>query len=394
MADSHNDLPHPGGAPAPDAGNALRTFVRSHRYLGTPARRLSRLVASAPKSSPVATLLGPLRDRLQGAMKLENVRTVVRALETHGVAFHLAGGWAVDALEGWETRTHDELTVVIDEFERDGERATDVLESVGFHVACRPQGDPWMPRLVVLHDSAGRRVELAALDVQIVAGELRAPGSDGDTPASTDAGLYAEGTIGGTPVPCLSAAVLLLHHTRFELGPTQSESGLFLPVPSAERHVGVLRQRFDPGSMPAHVTILYPFVAPASITGAVVDDLSELLGNVEPFEFALGEIRWFDERVMYLAPDPSAAFVDLTTKISARFPGHAPYRGTFDEVVPHLTVGDGGRPARMRRAGARLQRHLPITAVATRLWLMTPDRSGRWALRLSFPLGRPLRWRI
>jgi hypothetical protein len=327
-------------------------------------------------------------------MKLENVRTVLGALESRGVAFHLAGGWAVDALEGWETRTHDELTVVVDDFERDGERSAHAMESVGFRVSDRPHGDPWMPRLVVMHDGAGRRVELAGLDVPTVAGELRAPGGAGGAHASTDAGVYAEGTIGGAPVPCLSGAVLLLHHTKFELGPSQSESGLFLPVPSAERHVGVLRQRFDPGSMPAHVTILYPFVAPASITGAVVDELSELLGSVEPFDFSLGEIRWFDDRVMYLAPDPSAAFVDLTTRISARFPGHAPYRGAFDEVVPHLTVGDGGRPARMRRAGARLQRHLPIRARSTRLWLMTPDRSGRWALRLSFPLGRPLRWRI
>ena len=288
-------------------------------------------------------------------MKVDNVLMVVRALQAHGVAFHLAGSWAVDALEGWETRTHDELTVVIDDYERDGERAADALASSGFHGAARQQGDAWMPRRAVLRDRAGRRVELVSLDLQAVAHEMRAPRALRDaavSPASrVSSAVYAEGTVQGTPVPCLSAVVLLLHHTRFELLPSQRESGLFLPVPSAERHVGVLRQRFDPGSMPAHVTILYPFVAPASITGAVVDDLGALLGNVEPFAFTLGEIRWFDDRVMYLAPDPSASFVGLTTLISARFPGHAPYRGAFDEVVPHLTVGDGGRPARMRRAG-------------------------------------------
>jgi hypothetical protein len=250
-----------------------------------------------------------------------------------------------------------------------------------------------MPRLSVLRDSAGRRIDLASLDVDEVTRQLRAPHVHGEAPDGTWAGLYAEGTVQGRRVPCLSAVVLLFHHTGFELGPSQHESGLFLPVPSAEHRVGRLRQKFDPGSMPAHITVLYPFVDPASITGEVVDDLSALLGDVEPFEFSLGEIRWFDGRVMYLAPDPSASFVDLTAAISARFPGHTPYRGAFDEVVPHLTVGDGARPARMRRAGRRLQRHLPIEAVATTLWLMTPDESGRWALRLSFPLGRPLRWR-
>ena len=162
-----------------------------------------------------------------------------------------------------------------------------------------------------------------------------------DTHTSTEAGVYAEGTIEGQRMPCLSAVVLLLHHTRFELGPSQRESGLFLPVPSAERHVGVLRQRFDPGSMPAHVTILYPFVAPESITGAVVDDLSELLGSIEPFDFTLGDIRWFDEQVMYLAPDPCASFVDLTTRISARVPRARP--------VPGRIRGGGPPPDRGRR---------------------------------------------
>lgn len=324
-------------------------------------------------------------------MRAENVLGVLSALEAKRVGFHLAGGWGVDALEGWETRSHDDLAVVIDDYGQDIERAVDALASLGFRVVTTQQRETWVPQSLVLRDGSARRVELVSLDRQRLAGEFAPNTVSSATRNAIEKDVYSEGTVQGRQVPCLSAVVQLLYHTGFELGPSQNESGLFLPVPTAEAHVGKLRQKFDPGSMPAHVTILYPFVPPQSISGAVVDALSELLENIEPFEFTLPDIEWFDERVMYLAPHPRASFVELTTRVSQRFPGHPPYRGKFGEVIPHLTVGEGARPARMRRAGRRLQQHLPISALATRLWLMTPDGSGRWALRLSFPLGRPLR---
>lgn len=169
-----------------------------------------------------------------------------------------------------------------------------------------------------------------------------------------------------------------------------TESSLIVPVLSAEDIVDGLRRRLDPSyaTMPAHITLLYPFVPPSSISESLTEKLRELLAHFEPFDFALSEIGWFGDQVMYLAPSPRAPFVELTSRITAGFPDYPPYGGAFDEVVPHLVVGEGARRARMRGAARRLQRYLPIHGFATEVLLMSPSPSGHWEVRRRFPLGR------
>jgi len=170
-----------------------------------------------------------------------------------------------------------------------------------------------------------------------------------------------------------------------------NESALLVPVPAADDAVGKMRRRLDPAmaaGVPTHITVLYPFSAPASVSDDHTTRLAVLFGACPPFDFVLSEIGWFDQRVMYLAPSPPAPFVDLTSRIAAEFPEHPPYGGQFDGTIPHLTVGEDARPARMRRAAQRLARKLPIQATATEVWLMAPDASGHWGLLRKFPLGQ------
>ncbi len=167
-------------------------------------------------------------------------------------------------------------------------------------------------------------------------------------------------------------------------------STLVILVPSAEATVGKLRRRLDRSAawaVPLHISVLYPFAAPESLSEQSRARLGQLLQGHEPFEYALTEIGWFDERVMFLAPTPRRPFVELTNRIAADFPEHRPYGGAYEEVVPHLTVGEGLRPARLRRAARRVERLLPIKAVASEVCLMAPDSSGRWGVEHTFPLG-------
>ena len=169
------------------------------------------------------------------------------------------------------------------------------------------------------------------------------------------------------------------------------ESALLVAVPSAENTVETFRRKLDPSSalgMPAHITVLYPFAPLSTISPSVADELGALLRRFEPFDFVLSEVGWFDERVLYLAPSPQAPFVELTVAISEAFPAYLPYGGAFGEVVPHLTVGEGARPIRMRRApgasrGVCPSRRLPPSSVS---WPLTP--AGHWSVRRTFPLGR------
>lgn len=173
-----------------------------------------------------------------------------------------------------------------------------------------------------------------------------------------------------------------------------SESALVVPVPAAEALVGEMRIAYDPAAalgVPAHVTLLYPFVQPSAITQDTVATLRAVFVRHEPFGFSLREARWFGREVLYLAPEPTAPFLSLTEELTARFPDNPPYGGAFDEVTPHLTVADPGRlglaAAELGGLVAVLDQALPIEAVADEAHLMIEGAEARWSVRDRFPLG-------
>lgn len=169
---------------------------------------------------------------------------------------------------------------------------------------------------------------------------------------------------------------------------TDSETALVVLVPSAEEHVLDLRRNLDPNAMPAHVTVLYPFVRRSSLTSDVVSLLRRTLGEVQPFSFELSEVGWFEERVLYLVPTPTAPFQELTQLLAGAFPGHKPYGGEYTEIVPHLTVAEGARPSKLRDAARVISEMLPIYADANVVSLMARDQSGSWEIHTTFELGR------
>ncbi len=132
------------------------------------------------------------------------------------------------------------------------------------------------------------------------------------------------------------------------------------------------------------MTLLFPFLSSKEIGDDVLAALDEVFRRHEPFEYSFtGVGRFPAERVLYLAPEPAAPFVDLTRAISHRFPEHQPYAGAYREIVPHLTVRTGPEPPGLAR---RLSESLPVRGHASEVWLMSV---GRWRSRLlsRFPLG-------
>lgn len=170
------------------------------------------------------------------------------------------------------------------------------------------------------------------------------------------------------------------------------QSALLVTVPPAQSVARWVRWRFDPsarGRMPPHVTVLYPFVLPP-LSDEVIHTLRDLFAGVAPFRFSLTQVAWFGERVVYLVPEPSGPFEDLTWKVVEKFPGYLPYGGAYgtDRVVPHLTLGTSGPSAALRRAALKVASRLPVHAVATEVLLMV-RHSGRkpWRALESFSLG-------
>jgi len=171
-------------------------------------------------------------------------------------------------------------------------------------------------------------------------------------------------------------------------------SVLLVPVPDAEATVAPFRRGLDPTyrqKMPAHVTVLVPFMPPMMIDDAVIDNLTSLFRGFGGFEFVLRELNWFDKRVLYLEPEPAEPFRLITTAVVKQFPDYPPYEGAFDDIVPHLTIGESGRWRkrhwRMRRAATRVEPSLPIFAYASEIWLMVlPENERHWHRLHTFAL--------
>jgi len=165
------------------------------------------------------------------------------------------------------------------------------------------------------------------------------------------------------------------------------QSAVVVPVPQAEPLVGAIRFEHDPVAaqgVPAHITLIVPWLPPGEIVEHDLVDLGSMLGDVAPFEFVLERVSWFGRAVLWLAPEPADPFIKLTARLVDRF-GTPPYDDEFDEVVPHLTVAHASDGVELAPIAERLQGQLPVRCQAEEVWVMEGD--GRtWSVLRRFAL--------
>lgn len=158
-------------------------------------------------------------------------------------------------------------------------------------------------------------------------------------------------------------------------------TALILPVLSADVLLRPWRSQWDaPAGVPAHVTLLHPFVP--SIERPAVEELAEVLSATQPFSFELTRVERVAE-VVWLAAEPAAPFAALIGELAARWPECAP---AHDPVVPHVTVVQSPDAELRERVAAGLPQRLPLRARAAEVWLMGGSGDG-WSLRSRFALG-------
>lgn len=164
------------------------------------------------------------------------------------------------------------------------------------------------------------------------------------------------------------------------------ESAVVVLVPEAEPVVSRWRERLDGSAvrgMPAHVTVLAPFLREPQLTDAVVDRLAELCAAVPPTDVEFERTgRW--PNVLYLDPEPASTFRELTLAIVGCWPEAPPYGGMFDEVVPHLTVAHGVGEDVLCDVDIDVSCRLPVRARVLEARLYVFDRT-RWSPRARFP---------
>jgi 2'-5' RNA ligase len=170
-----------------------------------------------------------------------------------------------------------------------------------------------------------------------------------------------------------------------------TETAVIVPVPKAEGAVGPLRAELDAAAVrgvPAHVTVLYPFVPPGQVGQETIDALAEAIASVRAFDVTFASTRWFDADVVWLEPEPAEPFRELTRAVYDRFPGYPPYGGAYEEVVPHLTVGNYQPVDKLEAAAESVRHKLPVRArVASAVLMQGSDEPGSWHVVAEFPLG-------
>jgi 2'-5' RNA ligase len=169
---------------------------------------------------------------------------------------------------------------------------------------------------------------------------------------------------------------------------SQLESAIVVPVtlpPALER---LRRRGTDVASLgvPAHVTILYPFVPPALLTASIRNAVARIAHAEGGFTVRFQRVqRW--PGVVWLAPEPAAPFARLIAAASAAFPDYPPYAGTIDEPTPHLSIAEGAAidaDAAVEAANP----HLPFERAVAAVTVIAQEPSGRWRVKWRLPLRR------
>ena len=175
-----------------------------------------------------------------------------------------------------------------------------------------------------------------------------------------------------------------------------SRTALVVVADAADGTLAPWRRRFHGWSVergiPAHLTILFPFVVAAQVDADLLTSLRALYAPVAPFAYELARVESFPG-VAWLAPEPAAPFRELIAATRAAFPDHPPYGDPTLEAVPHCTVGgDTGDENDVRVLAAMLAElrdglgpSLPLACRAEAATLLVEQADGTWARGTAFP---------
>jgi lincosamide nucleotidyltransferase A/C/D/E len=131
-----------------------------------------------------------------------------RVFAAAGLRVWLAGGWAVDAIVGRQTRPHGDMDVAVDI--RDLRTFLELLAGRGFVVTT-----DWVPSRLELRAPDGQAVDVHPVTFAEDGSGWQA-GHGGDSFHYASEG-FAVGRIDGSAIPCLSVAQQLRFRSGYEL---------------------------------------------------------------------------------------------------------------------------------------------------------------------------------
>lgn len=164
-------------------------------------------------------------------------------------------------------------------------------------------------------------------------------------------------------------------------------TALVIKVPDLEPLVDPWRRRFDPAAsagVPAHITVLYPFLHQSRIDADLLSTLERTLSGHPALDVQFQSCGRFPG-LLYLTPRPAEPLNAMTQAIVRQWPEAPPYGGKYPEIVPHVTIANGQPPTVLDQIEADLTPQLPIKTRATCVNLVVSD-GDQWHDHTGFPL--------
>jgi hypothetical protein len=167
---------------------------------------------------------------------------------------------------------------------------------------------------------------------------------------------------------------------------SEPTSAIIVPIalpPALDR----VRRRLDLAAavgVPAHVTILYPWLPASTLTKDTRAALDIIAGGTRGFDVRfVAARRW--PGIVYLEPELAGPFSTLIDRVVARFPEFPPYAGTIEEVIPHLTLVENA-DAPLDEIAALAARRLPFERTVRAIEVIVEGADGRWRSLWRLPL--------
>ncbi len=171
----------------------------------------------------------------------------------------------------------------------------------------------------------------------------------------------------------------------------ERESAIVVELPELDVVLDEYRRELDPcrrWGMPAHLTVLYPFVPPTDLDQSILSTLRTVATKVRPFEGEFDDFGWFADPVVWLGTSQRSLFGSLIREMMNAFPECPPYGGAFDEIIPHVTIGESNEADLLRAAIDAIRPQLPLKSMVTSLSLMEGSTAaGSWRVLERVPLG-------
>jgi 2'-5' RNA ligase len=170
----------------------------------------------------------------------------------------------------------------------------------------------------------------------------------------------------------------------------EGESAIIVPV-SVPVALARLRDRMDPSAadgVPAHVTLLDPFMSPEALKDDVRRTIERIVAREPSFSVSFRSVaRW--PNVVYLPPEPADPFKRLTAALAAEYPDYPPYEGAHADVVPHMTVAQDVPDDYYAAAEHALPALLPVRDTVREAWLIGHLPDQPWHTLWRLPFGKP-----